>query len=122
MGQTRRKRKTKHRGNAAGMVQSRGRTGRKPSSDERKQASAAKGPTTRANRLDSPPTWRSAFTRAVIAAAIFFVLVALVFKEKLAGAATISAVMLALYTPLGYYTDLAMYRRRQRKKLAGGGR
>ena len=35
MAQTRRKRQTKHRGNAAGMVESRGRTGRKPTAAEK---------------------------------------------------------------------------------------
>jgi hypothetical protein len=30
MAQTKRKRRTKHRGNAAGTIESRGRTGRKP--------------------------------------------------------------------------------------------
>jgi hypothetical protein len=35
MAQTRRKRQTKHRGNAAGVVESRGRTGRKPTPGEK---------------------------------------------------------------------------------------
>ena len=35
MAQTRRKRRTKHRGNAAGVVESRGRTGRKPTAAEK---------------------------------------------------------------------------------------
>ena len=43
MAQTRRKRQTKHRGNAAGFVESRGRTGRKPTAAEKsgKAAEAA---------------------------------------------------------------------------------
>ena len=35
MAQTKRKRQTKHRGNAAGVVESRGRTGRKPTGAEK---------------------------------------------------------------------------------------
>jgi len=35
MAQTKRKRQTKHRGNAAGVVESRGRTGRKPTKAEK---------------------------------------------------------------------------------------
>ena len=35
MAQTKRKRQTKHRGNAAGVVESRGRTGRKPTAAEK---------------------------------------------------------------------------------------
>ena len=36
MAQTKRKRRTKHRGNAAGSVEARGRTGRKPTDQERR--------------------------------------------------------------------------------------
>ena len=35
MAQTRRRRRTKHRGNAAGVVEARGRTGRKPTAAEK---------------------------------------------------------------------------------------
>ena len=37
MASTKRKRRTKHRGNAAGMVEVRGRTGRRPTESESKQ-------------------------------------------------------------------------------------
>ncbi len=123
MAQTKRKRRTKHRGNAAGMVETRGRTGRKPTSEERKPAAGKGGKRaapTRAERLDRPPSWKSAFQRAAIATALFFAFVALVFKEPLRTSITISLFMLVLYTPLGYYTDLVIYRRRQRKKLEAG--
>ena len=40
MAQTRRKRQTKHRGNAAGVIEARGRTGRKPTAAEK----SGKGP------------------------------------------------------------------------------
>ena len=40
MAQTRKRRQTKHRGNAAGMVEARGRTGRKPTDAERKTLAA----------------------------------------------------------------------------------
>ena len=56
MAQTKRKRQTKHRGNAAGVVESRGRTGRKPTAAENagpKQAEETK----RIPRQDRPPTW-----------------------------------------------------------------
>ena len=39
MAQTKRKRRTKHRGTPAGTIQTRGRTGRPPSADERKKTS-----------------------------------------------------------------------------------
>jgi len=122
MAQTKRKRRTKHRGNAAGMIEARGRTGRKPKPDERKPAAGkgGAGPKSRADRFDRPPSWRSAFQRAGIATVLFFAFIALVFKEPVRTAVTVSAFMLVLYTPLGYYTDLMIYRRRQRKKLQAG--
>ena len=61
MAQTKRKRRTKHRGNAAGMVETRGRTGRKPGPAERQdgRAQGAHGPlqqaADRAQRACSAP-------------------------------------------------------------------
>ena len=40
MAQTKRKRRTKHRGNAAGMVEARGRTGRRLSPEEQRELAA----------------------------------------------------------------------------------
>ena len=121
MAQTKRKRRTKHRGNAAGMIEARGRTGRKPKPEERKPAAGkGGGAKSRADRFERPPSWRGAFQRAGIATVLFFAFIALVFKEPMRTAVTVSAFMLVLYTPLGYYTDLMIYRRRQRKKLEAG--
>ena len=70
MAQTRKRRQTKHRGNAAGMVESRGRTGRRPEPGERKKLDAkAEARLRREQRLNSPPTWRGSLNRAAIAAA-----------------------------------------------------
>ena len=117
MAQTKRRRRTKHRGNAAGVVESRGRTGRKPTTDESK----AKGAKARPHRLDEPPTWRSAFNRAVIAVVIFGVVIAAVpsFRKQLNALLILVPFMLLIYVPLGYYTDLWMYGRRQRQKAEG---
>jgi hypothetical protein len=109
------KRRTKHRGNAAGMVEARGRTGRKPTAGER--TPATKGRTSRPNRFDSPPTWRSAVNRALIATALFVVVVILAFGQNALAAVTLGCFMLLLYIPLGYYTDLFLYNKRQ-KSLA----
>ena len=121
MAKTRRKRKTKHRGNAAGMVESRGRTGRRPTAAERKGSGNGRtgneARTERANRFDSPPTWRSAAVRAALAAAAFFGFLVLLFKRPALPALAISVVMVGVYTPLGYYTDLFIHRRRIQKKL-----
>lgn len=114
MAQTKKKRQTKHRGNAAGQVQARGRTGRKPTADERR-ASARDA---RLARLDQPPTWRSALNRALIAAGLFLVLLLFFFRNQQLGPKLgIAVFMLAVYVPMGYYTDLFIYRRRQARRL-----
>jgi hypothetical protein len=114
--QTRRKRQTKHRGNAAGMVETRGRTGRKPTAGERK----GQGRKVRVNRFDKPPTWRNSFNRAGIAAAIFVIVAILALHLKPAPAILFGAFMAVFYTPLTFYTDNFMYRRRQAKLAQQG--
>jgi len=114
MAQTKKKRQTKHRGNAAGQIEARGRTGRRPTAGERKPSARD----VRAARLDTPPTWRGALNRALIAAAIFFVLMLFFFRHQQLGPKIgIAVFMLAVYVPMGYYTDLFVYRRRQARRL-----
>jgi hypothetical protein len=122
MAQTRRKRQTKHRGNAAGVVESRGRTGRKPTAAEKsgKGASAAKAKDKRLERMDRPPTWRSAFVRGMFAA-VLMLLVSLLLIPNSAQVAGLFPVVLVLYTLIGYQTDKWMYNRRQRSKAKRGG-
>ncbi|MBB4664893.1 hypothetical protein [Conexibacter arvalis] len=127
MAQTKKKRQTKHRGNAAGQIEARGRTGRKPSERERKLSARDEARAKRLERLDQPPTWRGALNRAAIATAFFFVLLVLLFRDQpFASKIFIALFMLLVYVPMGYYTDLFVYRRRQAKRLkeraAAGGR
>lgn len=118
MAQTKKKRSTKHRGNAAGKIEARGRTGRKPTADERKASARDDARARRLARLDHPPTWRSAFNRALVATGLFFLLLVFFFREQQLGPKIgIALFMLAVYVPMGYYTDLFVYRRRQAKKL-----
>jgi hypothetical protein len=114
MAQTKRKRRTKHRGNAAGKVESRGRTGRAPTPAERRSGGRA----LRTDRLDRQPSWRSAANRAAIATVLFVVVVTLI-GQKLPVALAIGLFMFVTYVPLGYYTDSYIYRRRQAKKAQG---
>jgi Flp pilus assembly protein TadB len=111
MAQTRKRRRSKHRGNAAGIIEARGRTGRKPMAGERKPNSKE----LRAQRWEQPPTWRSAVNRAAFATVIFAVLVVVLMGRTIAQAAIIAVFMLVLYVPLGYYMDMAIYRRRKRR-------
>jgi hypothetical protein len=114
MAQTKKKRQTKHRGNAAGQVEARGRTGRRPTASERKPTSRE----LRMQRLDQPPSWRSALNRAAVAAGLFFLLLLVFFRNQQLGPKLgIAAFMLLVYVPMGYYTDLFIYRRRQARKL-----
>lgn len=120
------KRQTKHRGNAAGAIESRGRTGRKPTSAEKQRGGSpagAKSAATRANRFDKPPTWRGAFVRAMAAAVLMLLISLLLLKGKSNQAIVLFPVVLAAYVPISYYTDLWLYRRRLagKAKQAGNG-
>jgi hypothetical protein len=122
MAQTKRKRQTKHRGNAAGVVESRGRTGRKPTAAEKSgkgmDATGKKEPTLA--RQDRPPTWLGAFYRAMVAA-VLMLLVSLFLIKKANEAIALFPIVLVIYIPISYYTDMWMYNRRMRKKAAQGG-
>jgi hypothetical protein len=116
MAQTRKKRRTKHRGNAAGIVESRGRTGRPPTAAERRADARKSARETRLERLNRPPTWRSAANRALVATVIFVAVVILAFKRPMSEGIALGGFMLLFYIPMGYYTDLFFYRRRKAKQ------
>ena len=122
MAQARRRRRTKHRGNAAGVVEARGRTGRKPTAAEKSGTGAGTGRAreSRLERLNRPPTWRGAFYRAM-AAAVLLLLVSLLLLKKPAQAIALFPVVLLIYLPISYYTDLWMFRRRQRNRAGRTG-
>ena len=116
MAQTKRKRTRKHRGTPAGTIERAGRTGRPQTREDAKQIARQR----RQARLDSPPTWKSAINRAAIAAAVFGVLVILAFGRPVAQGVILAGFMFLLYIPLGYATDLTIYRFRRRRKAGGG--
>lgn len=112
MAQTKRRRRRKHRGTQAGSIDRRGHTSRPRSRAEARSRARSQS----AQRRDQPPSWRSAFNRGLVAAGIFFVLLVLIFRRPLAPSLVLSVFMLAIYVPLGYYTDRFFYRRRQRQR------
>ena len=119
MAQTRRKRKSKHRGTQAGTIEARGRTGRRPPTQvEARKISRER----RGSRLDRPPSWRSALNRAAISAAVFAVAVVVIFGRPVSAAVILGAVMVVIYLPMSYYTDRFLYRRRLRQRQAPGAR
>jgi hypothetical protein len=116
MAQTKRKRRTKHRGNAAGVVESRGRTGRRPTEEELRKASRQSAAE---RRRSKPPTWNSAFVKAGLMAALLFVFTRvglLGSNATIAQSITICLFAVLLYTPIAYVTDRWVYQRAQRKK------
>src|SRR5579871_1030383 len=124
--QTRNRRSSKHRGNAAGMIETRGRTGRKPTASEKRSSSAGGRPggsrTTQArrNRYDKPPTWKGSAIRGGIAAALVYAVIAVLNKHASAvSELLLTPIVLAVYIPMIHYTDSYMYRRQQRKKAGG---
>src|SRR5271168_1773108 len=124
MAQTRRKRQTKHRGNAAGVVESRGRTGRKPTAAEKSgdARALAREKEKLLDKRDRPPTWRGAFVKAMFATIVLLLVFILLLKQS-NQAIGLFPIVLAFYTVVSYYTDRVIYSRRQRKKAqAGGGR
>lgn len=117
MAQTKRKRQTKHRGNAAGVIETRGRTGRPPSATERKQASREQR---REERLTRKPTLKSSAQRAMLAGGFMFLFL-MVTDHSSAGTRVLSALVFAvvascLYIGIGYYFELFLWRRRMAKR------
>jgi hypothetical protein len=120
--QTRRKRQTKHRGNAAGVVESRGRTGRKPTAAEKsgKASNIAKEREKLLDKRDRPPTWRGAFVKSMLATVVMLLIVILLLKQS-SQAIGLFPIVIVLYTLVSYYTDKWIYDRRQRNKAMRGG-
>ena len=113
MAHTKRKRRTKHRGNAAGVVEARGRTGRRPTEEELRKQDA------RERRMNKPPSWNSAFLKAALMAALLFLFTRLGLfgsDAPIGQSIAISLMALVLYTPLAYATDKWVYQRAQKRK------
>jgi Flp pilus assembly protein TadB len=113
MAQTKRKRRSKHRGTAAGTISARGRTGRPPTPDERKKQSREQA---RQARLNAAPTWNGAIKRALLACAFMFLFLLLTSKGNIVAAVLFAIFAFALYVPSGFYLEMFLWRRRQRKR------
>lgn len=115
MAETKKRQKGKKRGTQGGRVDSKPRGGRPRSREEAKNRAKAKRPAP--TRGDHPPTWRSGIMRGLLAAAVFFVLLLLIFKRPVGTAAAFAGFMLAFYIPAGYFIDMAMWRKRERARI-----
>lgn len=124
MAQTKRKRHTKHRGNAAGVIEARGRTGRPLSPEEKKRTQREQR---RADRLSRKPTLKGSVQRALLAGAFMFIFLLVTVHPKSGGSRVAVAVVYAfvamlLYIGIGYYLELYLWRRRMAKRQASATR
>jgi hypothetical protein len=108
MAQTKRKRRTKHRGNAAGIVEQRGRTSRPLTPEERKAERRAQS---RQARKPKPPSWQRAATRSGVTTLLFVAFVIIALHRPIATTVALGAFVFLLYIPFGYYADLFFWRR-----------
>lgn len=118
MAPTKKKRRSKHRGNAAGMIEARGRTGRPPTAAERKASDRELAAQRRRERMMRAPSWNGAAKRAAVAALVFGVLLVFAFRTPVGQAVSLTAFVFLFYIPLGYYTDQLIYRRRVKQEAA----
>jgi hypothetical protein len=121
--QQKKRRRRKHRGTQGGGLDTRGPRGRPRTKEEARararQKQGSKSKQGRAvDRRDIKPTWRSAFYRGLFGSAIFFLLFWLAFGRDPGPALGLSAVLLVIYVPLGYYVDTFFWRRRMRQLQA----
>jgi Flp pilus assembly protein TadB len=114
MAQTKRKRQTKHRGTQAGNVETKGRTSRPRSRAEAKQRAMKNRNSGKVERASRPPTWKSAGIRGVVAAGALLVFL-IILNQPPAASVLVALIMVAVYVPMGFYTDKFLYERRLRK-------
>ena len=102
------------------MVETRGRTGRKPEAGRAQGAPPRKA---RMDRFSKPPTVAQRACSARRSRPIVFVaVVILIVHQPVGGGDRARRLHAALLRPAGYYTDLFFYRRRQAKELEQGKR
>ncbi len=119
MAQTKRKRQTKHRGNAAGVVESRGRTSRPISPNDRKKADKA---AVREARMSKEPTWKSSWMKAGFAGLFMFLFIMILGHPKhgsaLAAAIFPAVIAVALFGPANYYLERYLWKKRMSQRSA----
>ena len=111
MAQTRKRRKRKHRGTQGGSIDRRRRS--RPRTREEARAQARRSAGQKRDRRDKPPTWQSAFNRALLMSGILFLLMAVAFGRDVGASVALSVTMLAIYVPAGYYLEKFLYNRRR---------
>lgn len=118
--QTKKKRNRKRRGTQAGNIDTRRKSRPRNRQEARNQAKSNSKTRSTGSRQDSPPTWKGASIRGVLASAVFVLLLVLLFQQSPASGVAIGVVMLVFYIPAGYYMDLMIWRRRERARIRSG--
>jgi hypothetical protein len=113
--QTKKKRRKKHKGTQGGRIDTKRRA--RPRSRQEAKAQARSRGSGGGAKVDAPPTWRGSAIRGLAAAAIFFVILLVLFKRPLPASAALSGFMLIFYIPAGYYIDTMMWRKRERGRM-----
>lgn len=117
MAQNQKRRRRKRRGTQGGSIDARRRSSRPRSREEAKARARAGRSAASPRKEDLPPTWRNSVLRGGGAAILFVLLLLVIFKRPVGTSLIFGAFMLAFYIPTGYYIDLAMWRKRERKRI-----
>lgn len=122
MAQTKKKRNRKRRGTQAGSIDTRKKSRPRNRQEARAQAKSGGGKSSKAGakKADTPPNWKGAIVRGIIASVVFVALLIILFGRSPTQALPIGLFMLAFYIPAGYYMDLMLWRRRERARIRAG--
>ncbi len=117
MAQPKNKRRRKRRGTQGGKIDTGGRRSRPRTREEAKARARSGGSRTATKKRDLPPTWKGAAIRGAAAAAIFVLILLVLFKRPIGLALVFGLFMLVFYIPTGYYIDMTMWRKRERQRI-----
>jgi hypothetical protein len=117
MAQPKNKRRRKRRGTQGGRIDTAGRRARPRTREEAKARARSGGGRSTTKKKDLPPTWKGAAIRGAAAAAIFVLILLVLFKRPVGVALVFGLFMLVFYIPTGYYIDMTMWRKRERQRI-----
>lgn len=117
MAQPKNKRRRKRRGTQGGRIDTSGRRGRPQNRQEARQRARSGGKSAASKKRDLPPTWKGSAYRGLAAAAIFVLILLVLFKRPIGVSLAFGAFMLVFYIPTGYYIDMTMWRKRERQRI-----
>jgi hypothetical protein len=117
MAQPKNKRRRKRRGTQGGRIDTAGRRSRPRTREEAKARARSGGSRTTSKKRDLPPTWKGSALRGAAAAVIFVLILLVLFKRPIGVSLVFGLFMLVFYIPTGYYIDMTMWRKRERRRI-----